>query len=869
MILYSFSGSETPQLAEVGGKAQSLLKGFKAGLPVPPGFILPVQFFSAWIDQLKSSEEWQAFEAANAPDALREACDDLKAKAMQLVLSDAQKVALQSAVKDFSSTDLFAVRSSSPEEDLEGSSFAGGYETILGVGEATMSSAINRAFASCLDVRVVIYKREHGFSTNDPKIALVIMRQIASEVSGVGFSLNPVTNDYDEAVFNANWGLGETVVGGLVTPDEFVVDKFSKAVKRREIGFKEFSIWLTPEGGTHERLAYRINETTLSAEQLSELTGLILKVEGLYGCPIDIEWAFAEGKLFLLQARPITTWVPLPPDMVTAPGQKRRLYIDMTICVQGIYQPLSVMGTSFFKKLVGNASTIVFGHDYTVDIDQSIVRIDGGRIYANFSNILVVAGKEKFVTLFQNLDPLAAATLEHVDADEYMGNQSVKHVPLHLVMRVPEMATHLLSAELMPDRAHRQVQREIEVYREDVEAICSEPLTVEQLVNKLSERAINLAFKKIAPLIIASRLSLQKLKSDVEARDESDLKKLELALPHNVTTEMGLALYAVSQELPIGLSKSELEKRFADGLLPQEFYSAWEGFLAKYGHRGPVEIDIASPRYRDNPQFLIDLLFSLRNTPDDQSPQAKFDWNQIERHRAFEKLCEEQHFKGWLYAKELQWLYRVVETLAGYRETPKFQIVVAIDLVRQRVLKEAALLLERQRLECLEQVFDLTLQELDEGIADTSVDLIAKAHANRIFPDRLRMVHQLPSVIDSRGKILRPPRGPVREGYVVGTPISAGIVQGPVKSLHSPDEKSFEKGDILVARATDPGWTPLFVNAAAVVLEVGGVLQHGALVAREYGLPCVAGIVGATGLWEDGTLVEVDGSAGTIRVISK
>lgn len=868
MIVYSFSGSETPRLAEVGGKAQSLLKGSKAGLPVPPGFILPVQFFSAWIEELKSSAEWKAFEASATPEALRKSCDDLKAKAMQLVLSTEQKVAVENALKDFSSTNLFAVRSSSPEEDLEGSSFAGGYETILGVTASTMASAISKAFASCLDVRVVVYKREHGFSTDDPKIALVIMQQIASEISGVGFSLNPVTNDYDEAVFNANWGLGETVVGGLVTPDEFIVDKNSRVVKRREIGFKEFSIWLTPEGGTHERKGYRINEATLSVEQLGELTGLILKVEELYGRPIDIEWAYAEGKLYLLQARPITTWVPLPPDMVTLPGQKRRLYIDMTICVQGIYQPLSVMGSSFFKKLVSNASTIVLGSDYSADIDHSIVRVDGGRIYANFSNILVIAGKEKFVELFTNMDPLAAATVEQIDSDEYMGNQSIKHVPLHLMLRVPEMATHLLSAELMPDRAHRQVQQEIQEYREDAHAICSEPLTVVQLVDKLSERAINLAFKKIAPLVIASRLSLQKLKADVEAKDESDLKKLEVALPHNVTTEMGLALYAVSRCLPEGVSKEELEKQFADKSLPQEFYTAWESFLDKYGHRGPVEIDIASPRYRDNPQFLIDLLFSLRGAPDDESPQAKFDRNQIERHRAFEKLSEEQHSKGWLYAKELQWLYRVVETLAGYRETPKFQIIVAIDLVRQRVLKEAALLVQAQRLERIEQVFDLTLQELDEGIADPSIDLIAKAHANRVFPDQLRMLHQLPAVIDSRGKILRPPRGPVREGYVVGTPISAGVVQGPVKSLQAPDEKPFEKGDILVARATDPGWTPLFVNAAAVVLEVGGVLQHGALVAREYGLPCVAGIVGATGLWDDGTVIEVDGAAGTIRVVA-
>lgn len=871
MILYSFaptaSSSQHPPLSEIGGKAHSLLRGSQAGLPVPPGFILPVQFFSDWIAALKSTEEWKSFIAAKTAEDLQSTCEALKEKASRLELTDEQTRALDQSLKEFPAETLFAVRSSSPEEDLEGSSFAGGYETILGVTQQTMAAAICRAFASCLDLRVVVYKREHGFSTVDPQIALVIMQQIASEISGVGFSLNPVSNDYDEAVFNANWGLGETVVAGIVTPDEFVVDKLTGTVKRSVIGSKEFSIWLTPEGGTHERRAFRSAETTLSDAQLGALTDLILKVEELYARPIDIEWAYASGELYLLQARPITTWVPLPSDMVTEPGQKKRLYVDMTICVQGIYQPLSVLGSCFFKKLSSKASSIMFGSDFTRDVDQAVGFIDGGRIYVNLSNVFVLAGKEKFVRGFKNLDPLTASAVEAIDESEYMGNRQVKHMPLHLVWQIPEIATHLLGAELMPEHAHRQAQLDIQAFKHDVQKIASQTLTVGQLADKLGERVINLAFKHLMPLIVASRLSLQKIKSDLQPGDEQDLKKLERAFPHNVTTEMGLELYNVSQFLPENLDQAELEKRFAENTLPAEFVTAWSAFLSKYGHRGPIEIDIASPRYRDNPRFLIDLLLSLRNAKDAESPQDKFARNQLERHRAFESLCEQQHSKGWLHSKELQWLYSVVETLAGYRETPKFNVVFVIDVVRKRVLREAALLLQKGRLESLEQVFDLTFEELDAGIADPSVDLISKAHANRAFSDRLRQLRQLPSIIDSRGKILRPPPGALRDGYVMGTPISAGVVQGPVKSMHSPSEKPFDNGDILVARATDPGWTPLFVNAAAVILEVGGVLQHGALVAREYGLPCVAGISGATDLWKDGTIVEVDGSAGTIRVV--
>lgn len=864
---YDFSSSFFPPISEIGGKALSLLKGHQQGLPVPPGFILPVAFFSEWFTQLKSTREWVEFNSATDDAALNEKCRALKALALRYSLTDRQKAILEDALRTFQSDALFAVRSSSPEEDLEGSSFAGGYETILGVKFDTMESAILRAFASCLDFRVVIYKREHGFTAADPKIAVVVMEQIKSEVSGVGFSLNPVNNDYDEAVFNSNWGLGETIVAGLVTPDEFVVDKITRRVKQKSIGLKEFSIWLCSDGGTREEHNHRSDELTLSVEQLEELTALIVKVEELYGRPIDIEWAFAGGQLFLLQARPITTWIPLPPDMVTVPGQPRRLYVDMTICVQGIYEPLSVMGTSFFRYTVSKVYKQLFGLDLTSDTSSALAIIESGRMYVNCSNILMIAGKEKFLEVFRNLDPLAASTIEQLDTQSYKGNPSVKSVPLRVVWCMPEIVAHLLAAEFMPEHAHRKAQEKITDYRLALDKLASQRLSLMEFVARSTDLMLDLILTNLLPLILASRLSLQKLKTEFGGGDEADLKKLELAFPHNVTTEMGLALDSVARLLPFNLTRKELTERIQNGSLSPQFYSAWSAFLQSYGHRGAKEIDIASPRYRDNHDFLVDLLVPLRQADEQEGLQQKFDRNQLERHQAFERLTESQHIKGWMHNSEVRWLYRVVEMLAGYRETPKFNVVYLIDLIRNRVLLEAEKLVQSGRLQSREQVFDLTLEELDRGITDSALNLIALAKTNRMFPDRLRAVRTLPAIIDSRGRILRPPRGAAVEGVFTGTPISAGIARGPVKSMHSPDEKTFEKGDILVARATDPGWTPLFVNASAVVLEVGGVLQHGALVAREYGLPCVAGISGVTELWEDGTIIEVNGSSGTVTFI--
>jgi pyruvate,water dikinase len=210
----------------------------------------------------------------------------------------------------------------------------------------------------------------------------------------------------------------------------------------------------------------------------------------------------------------------------------------------------------------------------------------------------------------------------------------------------------------------------------------------------------------------------------------------------------------------------------------------------------------------------------------------------------------------------------VVEALGGLRETPKFLLVQAFDHVRTRALAEADALLAAGRLDARDDVFWLTFEELGAGLADASIDLRAQVKAHRDELRRLQGRTEPPRFLDSRGRILRPAPPPLREGELAGHPISPGVVRGRVKVLHAPDEKPLLPGEVLVARATDPGWTPLFVNAVAVVLEVGGVMQHGALVAREYGRACVAGVEGATTRLRDGELVEVDGSAGTVRRVT-
>ena len=215
-----------------------------------------------------------------------------------------------------------------------------------------MTDAIRKAFASCLDYRVYVYKKEKGFPTDDFSIAIVVMAQIASEISGVGFSLNPINNDYDEAVFNANWGLGETVVAGLCNPDQFLVNKVTKCLIECKIGKKETQIWLKSDGGTEEKKDPRHADRTLTDEHLKVLVEQTLIIENYYRQPMDIEWAIEKNILYILQARPITTHLELPEAMKTKPGEPRNLYLDMTLTVQGFDKPLSVLGANTLSNLL-------------------------------------------------------------------------------------------------------------------------------------------------------------------------------------------------------------------------------------------------------------------------------------------------------------------------------------------------------------------------------------------------------------------------------------------------------------------------------------------------------------------------------------
>ena len=881
--LYPLSADTDASIDAIGGKAFSLVRLAQHGFSVPSGWILATHFFQPWYERLRCDPLWPDLVSA-PPTRWPNLCQTLQQIAASLPFDSSQQQTLDRLRQQLPQTApalLFAVRSSSPDEDLASASFAGGYESILGVPLHSLESAIRACFLSSLDHRVFAYKRHHGFDIAHPRIAVIVQAQIDSEVAGVAFSINPLTNDFDEALVEANWGLGDTVVSGLASPDRFAIDKHTGNLLATTIGAKQLVHKLdTKAGGAHAISSQRPHEPSIDAPRLRELTAALLRIEQLFACPIDIEWAFVGPQLHLLQARPITAFVPLPPEMLTPPGARRRLYADIALSSGlTINAPISSLGIQWMQQTL-HAMFRPFIGDFQLSLDprRRLWFFAGHRMYQDLSNILWIASPKSIGKGLRESDALMAETLLSLDRATYRSPRRPAWLGLSLCLKLPRLAWHCgkllcrsLSAILFPTRAAALLHRDVAAFPQTIQTELDPTLPLDRFRQQVSKLLAQRIFADLFSALIAYILAHSVLptlagKKSPQRRDLA--QRMLLGFQGNVVADMGIALYDLSQLLPPSdwLDLPQLRARLDARQLPPSFLDAWDAFLERFGHRGPLEMDLARPRYADDPSIALAQIALMAAAGPTANPHATQQIRIRERREAFAELTR---VSGWLRRKLLHRAHTLLDLFGGARDTPKHQALLAYQAVRSRILRDGQSLHCAGRLDTAEQVFDLDFADLHAADLDPSLDLRALLRQRLAFKQTLeRQVTNFPGLIDSRGRILRPPPRPETPGELRGTPISNGVARGPVKVLHFPDEKPVLPGDILVAYTTDPGWTPLFVNAAAIVLEIGGVLQHGAVVAREYGKPCVAGIDRATSLLQDGQPIEVNGTQGTIHLLS-
>lgn len=865
--IYNFNGDKVPPLEYVGGKANSLIRLTKGGFNVPGGAVLTVAFFEDWISELRMDPEFEGM--WKAPSQFKALGKSLKAKAQNLLFSEEQKSIILAVLKQRKQGTLYAVRSSSPEEDLSGASFAGGYETILGVNRSGIFNAVKQAFLSCMDERVFFYKHQNDFDTSVMRIAVIIQEQIASDVSGVGFSLNPLNNCFDEAVINANTGLGESVVSGMITPDEYIVDKPSRSIMGRTIGTKESSIVLDGKGGTMEVDGLK-EKPALKDSQILHLADLIIKVEEYYDMPMDIEWAYFENSLYLLQARPITTYVPLPREMQTIPGENKILYLDGSLTKQGINSPISVLGCDILGITQKSLVQDMMGIDPCADVQRGMLATLGGRMYKNLSTDIKLFGLKRVKGMWKTVDVSTVELLENLDLDSYIPkklHESVKGAVWGAIKSNLRTLKYAREASKNPKAYKAWYQPMEDEFDHYLRTITRQKLSLSTAPYEIIRKFLDL-LAKMMPMTYAAEFARKSIGKQLDKYfldGKEKMQYLERSLPDNITIDMGMKMYELSQMAEIKENDfSAFQLKLTSGDLSSDFTRLWKEYLDRFGCRTSNEMDIGVPRMSENLEELFHHIKGMSPITGELSPLSIYKKSKELREETFHELVDRLSSRD---RKKLEKKYSVLVSLGGKREALKYWYIRSLAAIRQLILSESDGLVEKGLLDNRNDIFWLNYEEVVQGDRKKKEELADQIEQNQRYYRLLDQVHSFPKLIDSRGKILTMPPLEAKEGEVVGQPISPGIVKGRVKVLASPDEKPLLPGEIMVTRATDPGWTPLFINASAIILEVGGLLQHGALVAREYGKPCIAGIENAMNILKDDQFIEVDGSRGLITIL--
>ena len=880
--LYTLQDFESARIEQVGGKALSLIQSVKNGHNIPPAVIISSDFFKPWFDFVKNSQEWKAFKSKES-EKITNMAEAIKNVSKNVIITTEQANSINS-IKEFIKEEdlkLVAVRSSSPEEDLEGSSFAGIYESLMGVTEDSLENAIKTCFASSLDERVFAYKLKNGFDPYEPKIAVIIQKQIASEISGVAFSLNPVSNDYDEVVINANFGLGVTVVDGTVTPDQFIVDKVSNTIIEKSAGKKDIAVFLKADGGTDSKNLTDPTKLCLSDDKIIAINRLVTQVETEYNKPMDIEWAYKGDILYLLQARPITTYYKLPYELLTKPGEPRKLYFDVLLTEQGLVENFSPLGVGIWDLMV-----FVTMNEKSVkkitDIENGMYSAAGGRVYINLSNVFKLPGKKMIINSINLVENRGWRILNNLDLKLYTPSKR----PKGLFMSYIKMALAMFKKPSRILRAIRKPARYLEFFLEENKKLevelkqfyqekCSfEDCTFETLSRRLMKMSYDNMYQVLMPALYATMMARSKIKKMFKNELQSvqdQLVYIENSLPQNVTIEMGLLFYELSQFPEI--LNTDTPNKFMQNLelkkISPEFLEKWKIFMDRFGFRHPKEIDIATPRYNERPKEVFNLMKTMSSTANSGiNPIQNFENGVKRRKDAVKKLEEILEKESTRKVKQFKKRYNVLKTFAAHREIPKYYLVMTDYYIRLAALTLGDKWVNAGRLDDAEQIFDLYYSEVNQAEKDETLDIRNLAKTNHAYNAQFNTKLDPPVLIDSRGRILTLPIDTTNENQLVGTPVSPGTVKGPVKVLSRPDEKPILPGDILVTKATDPGWTMLFLNAAGVLLESGGTLQHGASVARESGKPCIVGINKVTKILRDGQVVEMNGSTGKITILS-
>jgi phosphoenolpyruvate synthase/pyruvate phosphate dikinase len=856
-----FEEIDQTQVAVVGGKAAHLGELSRIeGLRVPAGFCVTTDAFQRGLAEAPSIEDQLDKLSRLKPDE-REAIHALSAEIRRtlegVAIPGNVAAAITGAVARLGEQAAYAVRSSATAEDLPTASFAGQHDTYLNVaGSPSILRHFRRCCASLFTERAVTYRLRNGIDHRKVHMAVIVQRMVFPHASGVLFTADPVTGNRKFASVEASFGLGEALVSGRVNAD---VSKVRHGeVVARAIATKRLAAQASPEGGTQEQAIEPEPQQlpALTDAQVVRLAELGRLIEAHFGTPQDIEWCLADDGFQIVQSRPITTLFPIP----AAEDRENHVYISVGH-QQMMTDPMKPLGLSFWQMTTPRPMAEA-----------------GGRLFVDVTRALASpASRAGLLGLVGRSDPLIGDALQTVLErgnfirslpEEEPGGSPPGPAP------GPIEADPIIVEELMVN-----TQASIAAVRRDIQARTG-PELLDFILADLQELKRILFDPRSYQVFMSAMEATWWLNEHLEAwlGEKNAADVLTQSVPHNVTSEMGLALLDVADAIrPHPNVVAFLEHTEDEGFLHElpELPGGWEAreairtWLDAYGMRCVGEIDITRPRWSERPTTLVPLILSNVKNFEPGEATRRFDQGlQGARSKEQEVLRRLRSLPdGERKAEETKDKIELVRTFIGYREFPKYGMVSRYFVYKQALLEEAERLVQTHVLCDKEDIFFLTFQELHDVMRTNRVDEQLIRERRNEF--RSYQALTPPRVLTSDGEEINGTyrRDDVPPGALVGLPVSAGIIEGRARVILDMAEADLQSGDILVTAYTDPSWTPLFVAIKGLVTEVGGLMTHGAVIAREYGLPAVVGVEHATRLIRDGQRIRVNGTDGYVEIL--
>ncbi|WDQ01892.1 phosphoenolpyruvate synthase [Micromonospora chalcea] len=849
------------RIAAVGGKGAHLGALTRIdGVRVPRGFCVTTDAFRlvARTPALAGPLDRLARADADDPAALRTAAAEVRRAVERTALPGDVAAAVTAALAALGADAAYAVRSSATAEDLPDASFAGQQDTYLNVvGTAEVLRHVSRCWASLFTDRAVTYRRRHGIDDRAVDMAVVVQRMVFPDAAGVLFTADPVTGDRRVVSVEAGFGLGEALVSGLVNPDVFTVR--DGAVVGRRIGAKSRATHAAPGGGTRQAPVdpARQAQPALTDAQAVRLAALGRRIEAYFGCPQDVEWAVTGDDVHILQSRPITTLFPVP-----AAAADGTFHVYLSVGHQQMMtDAMKPLGLSMWRLTA-----------------MAPMHEAGGRLFVDATpHLATPAGRTAFLGMIGRADPLTRDALETVLARDVLpatpdpdpapaGPPTGGPPPIDTD---PAIVTGLVARS----------RESVAALRRDIEGR-SGPELFDFLIEAFAEHKRVLTDPVSAQVIMAGMQAAwwlnDKLGEWLGERDAADT--LTLSAPGNVTAEMGLALLDVADVIRPYPEVVAFLRDAGDGFLDElpklpggvEARAAVDGYLDRYGMRCVGEIDITRPRWGERPATLVPLILDDVRTFTPGAAARRFAQGRERAEAKAREVLDRLRAlpDGERKAAETQRMIDRVRTFAGYREYPKYDIVSRYAVYKQALTAEAGRLARAGVLAGPEDVFFLTFDEFREVAATGRAD--AGLIRRRRGEFRAHQALTPPRVLTSDGEALNGSyrRDDVPPGALAGLAVSAGVVEGRARVVTDLTRADVEPGDILVTAYTDPSWTPLFVAVAGLVTEIGGLMTHGAVIAREYGLPAVVAVPDATRLIPDGGRIRVHGTDGYVELLS-